>query len=166
MKRNLGALAVLCGWLCIPLSGIFGLLAASLLNLDAYGGGPVPGSVYGQSEESVLAVVVIAALASTVPVVVALLLRDPGRMLYAGAAAMGAVGVALLPDGLGRIHSIALIPGAGLLALGGRLLHEAGVSRGAWTGGDAAASDVVEAAGEGRASKPGAEAAGTEGGLQ
>jgi hypothetical protein len=165
MKRNLGALAILSGWLCIPLSGILGLLAASLLNLDASEGGPDPASVYGLSEENVLAIVVIAALASTVPVAVAMLLRDPSRMMYGGAAAMGAVGVALLPDGLGRIHSIALLPGAVLLALGGRLLHEAGMSRGSAAGGEVADTDLLETNAAERASAAGAESAGTQGGL-
>jgi hypothetical protein len=166
MKRNLGALAVLGGWLCIPLSGVFGLFATSLLDLEGHRGGPEPGSVYGLSEENVLAVVVIVSLASTFPVAVAMLLRDPSRMLYAGAAAMGLAGIALLPDGLGRIHSIALIPGAGLLALGGRLLHEAAVSRFAAEGDDVAAAGLRETnAKDVGAEASATEAAGTEGGL-
>ncbi len=51
---------------------------------------------------------------------------DPSRRLYLAAAVMAAVGVALLPDDLGRAYAAALIPGAALFAAGGWWTHQAG----------------------------------------
>jgi len=69
-----------------------------------------PSGVYGVPAVAVLWVAVGTAVVTAVPAGAAMFARDPSRRLYVAAAVMAALGVALLPDDLGRAYAAALIP--------------------------------------------------------
>ena len=126
MPRVFGVLAIFGGWLCILVSAAFGLIATQFLDLDHVEGALPPSGVYGVPSVVVLWVTVAAAVVTAVPAGAAMFASDPSRRLYLAAAVMAAVGVALLPDDLGRAYAAALIPGAALFAAGGWWTHQAG----------------------------------------
>jgi hypothetical protein len=126
MQRVFGVLAVFGGWLCILLSAIFGLIATQFLGLNHVEGELPPSGIYGVPAIVVLWIAIGTALLTSVPAAAAMFAADSSRRLYVAAAVMGAAGVALLPDDLGRAYAAALIPGAALLAAGGWFIHGAG----------------------------------------
>lgn len=126
MPRVFGALAIFGGWLCILVSAAFGLIATQFLGLDHVEGALPPSGVYGVPAVAVLWVALVTAALTVVPAGAAMFATDPSRRLYVAAAVMAALGVALLPDDLGRAYAAALIPGAALLAAGGWWTHQAG----------------------------------------
>jgi hypothetical protein len=126
MQRIFGALAIFGGWLCILLSAVFGLVASQFLGLDHFEGNPPPAGLYGVPAVVVLWIAVTAAIVSAVPAASAMFAPDPSRRLYAAATVMGVIGVAMLPDDLGRAYAAAIIPGAALFAAGAWWTHRAG----------------------------------------
>ncbi len=126
MPRVFGVLAIFGGWSCIMLSAVFGLIATQFLDLDHVEGVLPPSGVYGVPSVAVMWITIGTAVVTAVPFGAAMFAADPSRRLYAAAAVMAVVGVVLLPDDLGRAYAAALIPGAGLLALGGWWTHQAG----------------------------------------
>jgi hypothetical protein len=126
MQRRYGALAVFGGWLCIPLSVVSGLIATQVLGFAHTLGPPPPTGVYGTDAIIVFWVIVSVAILTLAPVVASVSAPAPGRREYAAAAAMAIAGIVLLPDDLGRAISLALLPGAGLFAVGGWWLEQAG----------------------------------------
>jgi hypothetical protein len=126
MQRIFGALAVFGGWLCILLSALLGLIATEFLGLSHTEGDLPPSGIYGVPAVVVLWAVVAIAILTLVPAAGAIFAPDPRRQLNWAALAMAIVGFALLPDQLGRAYAAAILPGAALFAVGGRLIHEAG----------------------------------------
>jgi hypothetical protein len=126
MQRIFGALAIFGGWLCILLSAVFGLVASQFLGLDHFEGSPPPAGLYGVPAVVVLWIAVTTAIVSAVPAASAMFAPDPSRRLYAAATVMGVIGVAMLPDDLGRAYAAAIIPGAALFAAGAWWTHRAG----------------------------------------
>ena len=144
MQRIFGALAVFGGWLCLLLSALLGLIATEFLGLSHTEGELPPSGIYGVPVVIVLWAVVAIALLAIVPVAGAIFAPDPSRPLNRAALAMAIVGFALLPDELGRAYAAAILPGAALLAVGGRLIHEAGPID--TTAGERAAAEPATAA--------------------
>jgi hypothetical protein len=126
MQRIFGALAVFGGWLCILLSALLGLVATEFLGLNHIEGDLPPSGIYGVPAVIVLWTVIAIAILTIVPVAGAIFAPDPRRPLNWAAWTMAIVGFAMLPDELGRAYAAAILPGAALLAVGGRLIHEAG----------------------------------------
>jgi hypothetical protein len=126
MQRVFGILAIFGGWLCILLAVFFGLIATQFMGLDHIEGALPPNALYGIPAVMVMWVAIGVAILSAVPVGAAMFHKDPSSRLYVVAAVMGVLGVALIPDDLGRAYAVALIPGAVLFAAGGWLIHEAG----------------------------------------
>ena len=126
MQRIFGALAVFGGWLCILLSALLGLIATEFLGLNHTEGELPPSGIYGVPAVIVLWVVVAIAILTIVPVAGAMFAPDPRRPLNWTALTMAIIGFAVLPDELGRAYAAAILPGAALFAVGGRLIHEAG----------------------------------------
>ena len=126
MQRIFGALAVFGGWLCILLSAVLGLIGSEFLGLSHAEGELPPSGIYGVPAVVVLWAVVAIAILTLVPAAAAMFAPDPSRPLNWAALAMAIVGFALLPDELGRAYAAAILPGAALFAVGGRLIHEAG----------------------------------------
>lgn len=145
MQRIFGALAVFGGWLCVPLSAVFGLIATEYMGLDHVEGKLPPSGLYGVPAMTILWIAVAAAILTAVPAVSAMFAPDPSRRLNIAAAAMFAIGVILLPEELGRAYSAALIPGAALLAAGGWSIRQAGPI-GADTGAQVQSGDAAETA--------------------
>lgn len=123
MNRIFGAIAVFGGWLCICFGGFLGLAGSEFLGLNHIEGPPAPGAVYGISAAVVLWLFVFAALLSILPLGSAIFEPDPRRRTALTAVVMAAVGVALLPDELGRSFGLPLLPGALLVFYGGRLIY-------------------------------------------
>jgi hypothetical protein len=126
MQRIFGALAIFGGWMSLPLSAVLGLVATEGLGLYHTEGVLPPDGVYGFPAILVLWVVIIVAVVALVPAGAAMVAPDPSRRVYLAAVTMAVIGVVLLPDELGRAFGLPILLGAGLLALGGRWLHEAG----------------------------------------
>jgi hypothetical protein len=126
MQRVFGILAIFGGWLCILLAVFFGLIATQFMGLDHIEGALPPNALYGIPAVMVMWVAIGVAILAAVPVGAAMFHKDPSNRLYVVAAVMGVLGVALIPDDLGRAYAVALIPGAALFAAGGWLIHEAG----------------------------------------
>jgi hypothetical protein len=126
MQRVFGILAIFGGWLCILLAVFFGLIATQFMGLDHIEGALPPNALYGIPAVMVMWVAIGVAILAAVPVGAAMFHKDPSGRLYVVAAVMGVLGVALIPDDLGRAYAVALIPGAVLFAAGGWLIHEAG----------------------------------------
>ena len=126
MQRVFGALAIFGGWLCILLSAFFGLIASQFLGLNPVEGDLPPSGIYGVPAVTLMWVALGTAVLTAVPAAAAMIAADPSRRLYIAAGVMGVVGLALLPEELGRAYAVALIPGAVLLAAGGWLTHQAG----------------------------------------
>ena len=126
MQRIFGALAVFSGWLCIPLAGVIVLVATEFLGLSHTEGDLPANGLYGMPAIVVLWSLVVVAVLTVVPAGAAMVATDPSRRLYMAAVAMAAAAVALLPDALGRAIDLAVLPGAGLFAVGGWWLHQAG----------------------------------------
>jgi hypothetical protein len=126
MQRVFGALAIFGGWLCILLSAFFGLIASQFLGLNAVEGDLPPSGIYGVPAVTLMWVALGTAVLTAVPAAAAMIAADPSRRLYIAAGVMGVVGLALLPEELGRAYAVALIPGAVLLSAGGWLTHQAG----------------------------------------
>jgi len=146
MQRVFGALAAFGGWISLLLSAAVGLLATELLGLS-HTEGPLPlSAVYGIPEVIVLWVLVGAALLALLPVGAAMVSERPSRALYTAAGAMALTGIALLPDELGRIHALVILPGAGFFALGGLLLGQSPAEAGAGADGPAREEATAPAA--------------------
>jgi hypothetical protein len=126
MQRIFGAIAVFLGWLCIPLSAVFGLAGSQFLGLDHTEGALPPSNVYGMPEIVLLWGIVALAVFASIPVASAIFAANPRTRLYGTAAILTIAAVVLLPDELGRFYSVALLPGAGLFAAGGWLIPQAG----------------------------------------
>jgi len=124
MQRVFGALAAFGGWVCLLASAAAGLLATESLGLGHTEGSLPRSSVYGIPEVVVLWVVFGFALLALIPVGAAMLMERPSALLFLTAAAMAAAGLALLPDELGRIHSLTILPGAAAFAAGGYLMMQ------------------------------------------
>jgi hypothetical protein len=124
MQRVLGTLAAFAGWMSLLVSAAAGLLSSQVLGLS-YTEGPLPpSSVHGLPEVVVLWILVGAAVLALLPVGAAIVSQKPSRSLYVAAATLAVAGLALLPDELGRVHAMALIPGAAAFAAAGYLLRE------------------------------------------
>ncbi len=126
MQRIFGALAVFGAWICLPLSAFLGLVDTHFLGLTMVEG-PLPSfGVFGIPELVILGLLGTATVLGTVPIGTLILSPRPGRWVQPTAVAAGALGILLLFDDLGRAHAVAIIPGAFLLGLGGKLLEQAG----------------------------------------
>lgn len=126
MQRVFGMLAVFGGWLCLLLAVFSGLIATQFLGLDHVEGALPPNALYGIPALMVMWVAIVVAIVAAVPVGAAMFHKDPSSRLYVVAAVMAVLGLALIPDELGRAYAAALLPGAALFAAGGWLIHEAG----------------------------------------
>jgi hypothetical protein len=125
MQRIFGALAIFGGWLSIPLGAAFLLIATQGLGLY-YTEGPLPpAAVYGLPDSIILWLIVVVAVLGLIPAAMAMIAADPSRKVNYAAAAMAVLGIILLGDELGRMVSLALLPGAALLAVGAHWLHQA-----------------------------------------
>ncbi len=125
MQRVFGALAAFGGWVSLLASAASGLLATESLGLSHTEGSLPRSSVYGIPEVVVLWILLGVALLALIPVGAAMLMERPSGLLFLTAAAMAAVGLALLPDELGRIHSLTILPGAAAFAASGYLMMQA-----------------------------------------
>ncbi len=125
MRRTLGTIAALAGWLCIPLSAVSAVVTSRMGGLSPESNGLTPDSVYGIPADLVLWVVVGAALLAAIPVVLTTLTESSWLPLFGVAAVLTLAGVALLPDELGRAYSLAMLPGAVLFGLAGWLIGSA-----------------------------------------
>jgi hypothetical protein len=125
MQRVFGALAAFGGWVCLLASGAAGLLATESLGLSHTEGSLPRSSVYGIPEVVVLWILLGVALLALIPVGAAMAMERPSGLLFLTGAAMAAVGLALLPDELGRVHSLTILPGAAAFAASGYLLMQA-----------------------------------------
>jgi hypothetical protein len=123
LNRIFGAIAVFGGWLCICFGAFLGLAGSEFLGLNHTEGPLAPAAVYGISAAVVLWLFVFAALLSVLPLGTAIFEPDPRRRTAITAVVMAAVGVALLPDELGRSFGLPLLPGALLVFYGGRLIY-------------------------------------------
>ena len=126
MQRIFAALAMFGGWLSILVGVAFGLVATQLLGLDHTEGDFPAAGLYGVPAVLVMWFAIAAAMVAAVPVGAAMFAPDPSRRMYVAAAIMGAIGLAILPEELGRAYAAAILPGAGLLALGGWWAKKAG----------------------------------------
>jgi hypothetical protein len=164
LNRIFGAIALFSGWLCICFAAFLGLAGSEFLGLNHTEGPLTPNAVYGISAAVVMWLFVFAAILSSLPLGAAIFEPDPRRRTAITAAAMAAVGVALLPDELGRSFGLPLLPGAALVFYGGRLIYRETIALAApamdklAAGGVASARDKAGAAdttGEGEAAAAG-----------
>jgi hypothetical protein len=127
MTRIVGVAAALGGWLSIIISACLGVSTTEFLGFGHIPGeGPTPlTSVYGVPELMVLLILLGGAMLALVPVGAVLISQNPGRGLYYAAIAMAVASVPLLLDDLGRVHALALLPGAGLMALADAKIRQA-----------------------------------------
>jgi len=123
VQRVFGSVAVFAGWLSIGVGALAGMSVSQFFGLNHVEGDLPPVDVYGISGAVVLWVFVAAAILSTVPLGIAWVAADPRRPLRAWAVGMAAVGLALVPDPLGRAYGLPLLVGAACLEVGGRLIH-------------------------------------------
>jgi hypothetical protein len=126
MQRVLGTLAAFAGWMSLLASAAAGLLASEVMGLSHTEGPLPPSAVMGFPEVVVLWVLVGAAVLALLPVGAAMVSQRPSRSLYVAAGTMAVAGLLMLPDELGRVHALALIPGAAAFAASGYLLRGAG----------------------------------------
>ncbi|HEX7612986.1 MAG TPA: hypothetical protein VF371_09435 [Candidatus Limnocylindrales bacterium] len=122
MRRVHAAIAIFAGWASIPLGAVAGFAASQFLGLNVVEGPMPPANVYGISAAVVLLVFVAAALFTAIPLTTAVFAVSARRSVYATASVMAVIGVALLPDELGRAFGFPILVGAAAIAYGGRLL--------------------------------------------
>lgn len=148
MQRLFGAIAILAGWLSIPVGAMAGLIVSQFFGLSHVEGDVAPSAVYGMTGAVVLWVFVAAALVAALPVAVALVAPDPRRQIRMLAAVMVIGGVALFPDDLGRAFGLPLLAGAACMWVGGDLIYlgSAAASTGRGAGGPDADVHGVDAA--------------------
>jgi hypothetical protein len=99
-----------------------GVVSTQFLGLNLVEGQLPPQAVYGISAAVVLWVFVAAALMTAIPLARAMFAVSPSRSVNATAAVMAVVGVAFLPDELGRAFGFPILVGAAAMAYGGRQL--------------------------------------------
>jgi len=122
VRRVHAAIAIFAGWASIPLGAVAGFAASQFLGLNVVEGPMPTENVYGISAVVVLWVFVAATLFTTIPLATAVFAVNPQRSVYATASVMAVIGVALLPDELGRAFGFPILVGAAAMAYGGRLL--------------------------------------------
>jgi hypothetical protein len=127
MARILGVMAALGGWLSIIISACLGVSTTEFLGFGHLPGeGPTPlTSVFGVPELMVLSILLGGAMLALIPVGAVLLSQNPGRGLYYAAIVMAVSSVPLLLDDLGRVHALALLPGAALMLLADTKIRQA-----------------------------------------
>jgi hypothetical protein len=139
VQRNLGAAAIFAGWLSIPVGALLGLIWSDFFGLTHVfdslerGAPPLPTpptSIYGIDGLAALWVFGVAAMLLPVPLLVTLRAPDPRPRLRLVAVAMALVGVALIPDPLGRAFGLPIVVGAVCLWVGGEVVHQEAVARG------------------------------------
>jgi hypothetical protein len=139
VQRNLGATAIFAGWLSIPVGALLGLIWSDFFGLShvfdsVARGAPSlptpPTSIYGIDGLAALWVFGVAAMLLPVPLVVTLRAPDPRPRLRLVAVAMALIGVALIPDPLGRAFGLPIVAGAVCLWIGGEVVHQEAVARG------------------------------------
>jgi hypothetical protein len=123
VQRVFGAIAVFAGWLSIGVGAMWGLISSEFIGLTHVEGDVRPSGVYGVSGAVVLWVFTAAAIVTAVPLAAAIVAVDPRRQLRWFAQGLAIVGVALLPDELGRAFGLPLLAGAACLWIGGELIH-------------------------------------------
>ncbi len=128
MQRLFGTIAILAGWLSIPIGAVSGLVASQFFGLSHVEGDLAPSAVYGISGAVVLWTFVGAAFLAALPVLRAVVATDPRRPVRLLAAAMLIVGLALVPDELGRAFGLPLVAGAACMWVGGDLIRRESVS--------------------------------------
>jgi hypothetical protein len=126
MRRVFGALAAFGGWLSLLASAAAGALATEWLGLGHTEGSLPRSNVYGVPEVVVLWTLLGVALLALIPIGAAMVSERPSALLFLTAAAMAAAGIVLLPDELGRIHSLTILPGAAAFAAAGYFMMQAG----------------------------------------
>jgi hypothetical protein len=144
VQRVFGATAVFAAWMSLAVGVVAGLVASQFLGLSHVEGDLPPMAVYGISAEVVIWTFIAAAVLMAVPMARAMFAADPRRLLLLMAVAMAIIGVAIIPDALGRAFGLPLLAGAVCLAVGAELLHGDAVARA--TAGAAAATDFTTAA--------------------
>jgi hypothetical protein len=123
VQRIFGAIAIFAGWMSIPIGAMAGLITSEFFGLGHTADAPPIQSVYGLSGLLVLWIFAAAAVVTSVPLAAALVAVDPRRTLRVLAVVLLIGGAALLPDPLGRVFGLPLLPGAAFLWVGGDLVH-------------------------------------------
>jgi hypothetical protein len=123
VQRVFGAIAIFAGWLSIVAGAMWGLISSEFIGLAHKEGDVPPSAVYGISGAVVLWVFTAAAIVTAVPLAAAMVADDPRRQLRWFAQGFAIVGVALLPDELGRSFGLPLLAGAACMWIGGELIH-------------------------------------------
>jgi hypothetical protein len=155
MGRVFGSILIFAGWASLPLGALSGLVASGFLGLNTVDEALVPTTVYGISAAVVLWVFVAAALISAIPLAMAIFAVDPRRSIYATAGVMAVVGLAMVPDELGRSFGFPILAGSAAMAFGGLLLvpgTEPGAAVAATEGGSPTPTwifDTIDLAGDG-----------------
>jgi hypothetical protein len=123
VHRIFGVTAIFVGWLSLGIGAMAGLVVSDFFGLNHVEGPLPPIAVYGVSGAVVLWTLVAAAVVTAIPMAKAMVADDPRRSLGVWAVAMAVVGVAMIPDPLGRAFGLPLVGGAVCLLIGGELIH-------------------------------------------
>ena len=134
MQRVFGSIAIFAGWLSLGIGAMAGMAVSQFFGLNHVEGPLPPLGVYGISGAVVLWAFIGAAVLMAAPMAMAMVAPDPQRNLRYAAVAMAIVGVALVPDELGRAFGLPLLAGAACLWAGGELIHGEAVAVGSVAG--------------------------------
>ena len=125
MSRFIGAVAIFCGWLSIPIGAMAGLTVSQFFDTGRVQG-TAPTEVYGVSVTLVFSIYSCATILTALPLLVAALASDPRRPLRLMAAVMAILGVLLLPSELGRAFGLPIVAGGAGLWVGGDFVYRGG----------------------------------------
>lgn len=148
MRKFIGAVAIFCGWLSMPIGAMAGFMVSQFFGINHVGGPLPPTTVYGIPGIVVLGVFAVAAVATALPLSLATLAPDPQRPLHLMAVVMVMTGAAMLASELGRAFGLPLMAGAASLWFGGDVVHQEALAAGSVereTKADARGSEVVAA---------------------
>lgn len=122
MAKVPAAIAVIAGWLTIPIGAVAGVVASKYFGLNVAPGELPQANVYGVNAAVIMVAYVIAALLTAAALQAWLSEPDPQPNLRLLASGTAVVGLMLLPNELGRAFGLPLLAGAAAFWIGGELV--------------------------------------------
>ncbi len=130
MRKFIGAMAIFCGWLSIPIGAMAAFVVSQFFGINHLDGPLPPTTVYGIPGIVVLGVFAIAAIVTALPLSLATLAPDPQRPLHVMAVVMVMTGAAMVASELGRAFGLPIMAGAASLWFGSDQVHQSALEAG------------------------------------
>ena len=123
LRRVIAATAIFAGWLTFPVGAVAGLVASEAFGINHTEGPLAPTEVYGLNGLLMMWALVVAAIVTSMPLLMAMFAPNPRRNLFIIAGAMGIPAIAVLPSELGRAFGLPILAGAASLVFAARLFE-------------------------------------------